>query len=723
MNSPTFKLTRREMMAAAGAATFLPSLASWSVGAVASQAPAALARATRWIQLALVEKDAATFDLEWWLDFFRRVHAGGACISAGGMCAFYPTEIPNHHRSEWLGNVDVFGQLVEGCRKLDMAVLGRVDPHCIRDEDAKAHPEWVAVDADGNKVRHMVIKDRWLSCGLGPCNMEFMPRVVAEIVGKYQVDGIFANRWAGHIVCYCDSCVTEFKRVSGLDAPRNRREAVWNEFQKWRQARLFEVWDVWDAAVQKVKPDAWCLMNQGNVHNSEMTQIGQRAAMVAADRQGRKLSTIPPWLAGWNAMVFRSVMGDKPVAGITSAAVDDDVHRWKDSVQSPAEIRLWTLECIAHGMRPWIVKFSGTIYDRRWIPVIEELYNWHWKNEQFLNYQRSLARVGVVWSPQTSAAVGNERTEESQFGIVQALVEARVPFEMVYEQRLDAASLERFKLLVLPNIAALSDEQCQQLRQFVERGGSLVATFETSLYDETGRKRGDFGLADAFGVSVAGDTESFIKNSYVTFEHATRHPILQSFDDAGRMINSIGRVAVTPTASFSPAPLTRVPAYPDLPMEDVFPRQVHTDIPEVYLREVGAGRVVYFPGDIDRTFWTVLDRDLGRVLGNAVRWALNEPDVASVSGPGVLDVCAWECDDSLSVHLVNLTNPMMMRGPIRELFPVGPLEVTIRLPRGRVARDVRLLVSGADPRAAISADAVKATIPTIADHEVVAITF
>jgi hypothetical protein len=51
---------------------------------------------------------------------------------------------------------------------------------------------------------------------------------------------------------------------------------------------------------------------------------------------------------------------------------------------------------------------------------------------------------------------------------------------MVHDQLLDAQHLKPFKLLILPNIAALSVGQCSQLRAFVEDGGSIVATFETS---------------------------------------------------------------------------------------------------------------------------------------------------------------------------------------------------------------------------------------------------
>ena len=263
-----------------------------------------------------------------------------------------------------------------------------------------------------------------------------MPQVLGEIVTRYGVDAIFANRWAGHITCYCESCKSLFKQASGLDAPRTPQERGWAEFQRWRADRLFDVWDVWDAAVRKANPEACCLMNMGSVHSGEMPRIGARAGMVAADRQGRNAAVMPPWAAGWNAKVFRSVMAGKPVAGISSIG-NDDAHRWKDSVQSAAELRLWLLECIAHGMRPWVVKFCGTLYDRRWIPPVESVYQWHFDNERFLRHTRNMARVALLWSPRTSAAIGNAKAEAAQLGFYHALVEARIPFEMVHESFLE----------------------------------------------------------------------------------------------------------------------------------------------------------------------------------------------------------------------------------------------------------------------------------------------
>ncbi|MGH9661567.1 MAG: hypothetical protein ACRD96_23670, partial [Bryobacteraceae bacterium] len=162
-------------------------------------------------------------------------------------------------------------------------------------------------------------------------------------------------------------------------------------------------------------------------------------------------------------------------------------------------------------------------------------------------------------------------------------------------------------------------------------------------------------------------------------------------------------------------------SYPDLPMEDVYPRVPATNLPSVHIREIGSGRVVYFPWDIDRTFWEVLAADHLKLLRNAVEWATNEASPAAVTGPGILDVTVWRQTDSLTVHLVNLTNPMMMKGPIREIIPMVGQSARVRLPRGKRARAVHLLVSGASPRFQESGSFVEVGIPSIGLHEVLAI--
>ena len=128
-------------------------------------------------RILLVEDDPGKFDLEFWLDYFRRTKSDAVCLSAGGCVAYYPTEVPLHHRSAWLGDRDVLGDLVAGCRELGMVVIARTDPHATYDDAREAHPDWIAVDNAGKPRRHWASPEMWVTCGLGPYNFEFMTEV------------------------------------------------------------------------------------------------------------------------------------------------------------------------------------------------------------------------------------------------------------------------------------------------------------------------------------------------------------------------------------------------------------------------------------------------------------------------------------------------------------------------------------------------------------------
>jgi hypothetical protein len=690
-------------------------------------------RPMRWAQLTLVENDPAQYDVDFWLDYFRRAHCDAACLSAAGCVCYYPTQIPLHYRSPWMGARDPFGELYEGCRKLGMNVIARTDPHAVHQDVYDAHPDWIMVDADGQKRRHWASPDLWVTCALGPYNFEFMSEVNRELVRLYPVDGVFSNRWSGHGICYCEHCRRNFKAATGFELPTSRdpRDPAGRAYIGWRQARLFELWQKWDAEIRAIQPHARYIPNTGGgaLSSLDMKRIGELADILFADRQARR-GVEPVWSNGKNGKEYRATMGHKPIGGIFSMGVEER-YRWKDSIQNADEIRLWVADGVANGLRPWFTKFCGMIYDPRWLKPVEELYTRYYQWEPYLRNEAPIARVAIVYSQQTAAYYGgekaHEKVEDHIQGFYHALIEARIPFEMVHDGLLDEAHICQFKTLILPNVAALSEAQCQQLREFVARGGSLVATYETSLYDEWGARRADFGLADLFGARYAGGIEGPMQNSYLAVERdpVTRgfHPLVAGLEDAGRIINGASRVKVETTVLLPDVPLTLIPSYPDLPMEMVWPRVPHTDIPGVYLRRHGAGRVVYFPWDVDRTFWEVLCVDHGRLLVNAVDWATNEERPVTVTGPGVLDVTVWQQKSSMTVHLVNLTNPMMMKGPIRELMPVGEQVVRVRLPEGKQVARVHLLRAEITPPLTQAPGSITVRVPAVLDHEVIAIDF
>jgi hypothetical protein len=705
----------------------------------ASRIRSRFTEAMRWVNPTLVHNDPGRYDPQFWLDYIKASKCDALSLNAGGIVAFYPTKLAHHKRNEWMGDTDPFGELIEGARSMGLIVTARIDHHATYEETAIARPEWIAAGPDGKPRRHWAKPELFVTCALGPYNYDFMTSVIREVTEMYMVDGFNQNRWGGQGVCYCNYCRTSFRAYSGEDIPvfdgweefhyPNQREPIWHAYTAWRQARILELWDLWDSTIRSINPNAGLMPGMGSeMTRLDMAEMRKRAHALYLDRQGRSGLT-PPWIAGKYGKELRAIMPDKLV-GLTFTVGLEEKYRWKDSVQSEAEIRIWAAEGIANGLVLKFCKFSGYLYDERWLDAVKDIYVWHHDNEPYLLNTRPLARVGVVYSQQTAQNFGKGagmfEKDDSALGIYQALTEARVPFEMVHDRLLDEEYVNRFSVLVLPNIACLSDEQCEQIRGFVRRGGNLVATYQTALYNEHGEPRDEIGLSDLFGVRLAGPAEGPMRNSYLRLEHDAPggpHPILKGLERAGRIINGVYRVPVTAAETFPNPPVTFIPPYPDLPMEEVYPREDHTGIPEVYLRTAGSSRIAYVPWDIDRVFWEILAPDHGKLLANIVEWACGEERPATVTGPGLVDVTVWEQQQSMTVHLVNLNNSMAMKGPFREIVPVGAQRVHIRLPQGRMAKRVKLLKAGGTVPYTLEGDTVSLTVPSIADHEVVAIDF
>jgi hypothetical protein len=214
-----------------------------------------------------------------------------------------------------------------------------------------------------------------------------------------------------------------------------------------------------------------------------------------------------------------------------------------------------------------------------------------------------------------------------------------------------------------------------------------------------------------------------MKNSYLRLKSDPTtgkfHSVLSGLEDAYQIINTMHQVQVQPKTTF-PSPVTLVPTYPDLPMEDLYPRQPDTDTRELYLRELGASRIAYIPGDLDRTFWQFMSSDHGKLLRNIFRWALNEDPLVEVKGPGIIDVTTWQQKSSLTVHLVNLTNPMMLKAPFRELIPVNA-QVIIRVPQNKKLARVKLLLSEQKPVYEIKNNVVRLQVNQLTAHEIIAL--
>ena len=116
-------------------------------------------------------------------------------------------------------------------------------------------------------------------------------------------------------------------------------------------------------------------------------------------------------------------------------------------------------------------------------------------NFEYYRGVESKAEVAVLNSFATMA-YNNDLPWQSSMLYEQALIQAKVPFDIIFDD--DLKDLSRYKVLVLADQEALSDEQAARIRDYVKRGGGLVATEQTSLFTEWRLRRRDFALKDLF---------------------------------------------------------------------------------------------------------------------------------------------------------------------------------------------------------------------------------
>ena len=105
---------------------------------------------------------------------------------------------------------------------------------------------------------------------------------------------------------------------------------------------------------------------------------------------------------------------------------------------------------------------------------------------------QDVAPVAVLRS-YPSLTYHHARAQLSAILMEQTLIQARIPFALVFDEHLQ--DLSPYRVLVLPDSECLSDEQLRSIRRFVQNGGGLVAIGQAGLYDQWRRLRVTPGLS------------------------------------------------------------------------------------------------------------------------------------------------------------------------------------------------------------------------------------
>jgi Hypothetical glycosyl hydrolase 6 len=698
-------------------------------------------RVQRWGQTNLVEADAARFDVEWWREQWARTKTQGIFVNCGGIAAYYPTAVPNHKMAPGIENRDLFGDVLAAARGDGLAVMARMDSNRGDAEVFAAHPEWFCFDQDGEPYRR---GDKYATCISSAYYDEFIPSIMREVIDLYQPEGFADNGWAGidrTNICYCQNCERRFYDWSRLKLPTQTdwQDETYHQWIEWSYARRTELWQQNNAVTRGAggRDCLWLGMLHGQlVHNAAVFQdskeLVKHTPVVLLDHQrrhgdegfeqnaevGKRLHEI----AGWSTPVLEC-----------TAMYDMGYPAFRLSSMPRAEVELWMTEGWAGGTRPWWHHIGSVHDDRRQYETAVNLSAWHADNEAVLRDRVPVANVGVVWSQRNLDFYGQEDGPNTVIapyaGVNRVLVESNIPFVPV---NVDDIANTDVDVLVLPDLAVMTSQQCDAVRRFVDSGGSIVATGATSSRDEYGRVRQDFALADLLGAHlttrVHGATtppsksiEVWERHSYLRIESAAgnRHPVVSGLEGTSTISFGGYLPEVTPEPGVG-VQLTFVPQFPIFPPETSWMRVPQTDIPALLTRELDNGaRIVFIPADLDRCSFREEQPDHATILASAIEWALQDNRSLTVESAAPVNSNVYTRADGLVVHLNNLVYMSKVPGRQSSIIPVGPVKVRVRTPRAAAVREVCRLVETRPIPFEVDDSWVSFTVDTLAAHEVV----
>lgn len=691
-------------------------------------------RVKRIMQLNVTERDAESFDTQAWIDYLVAVKAECTFISIHSSGAYYPTKLPDYPQSRWLKGRDIFGECAEATKKAGIRAVGRLSPDVAKIELLDRHPDWFRRNAAGEVVMASLSADPkdpttsseyGRTCQFSDYYSDFIPKLIDEVMSRFKIDGAYTNGWPGSSVpaCYCVNC----KKIGD---PKS--EAYRLAYEK----RVLELWDLYNKTVTLRNKEAIFSGNLGGgMRGGEIDQSALRplAVWMFADNQGRPDDFGPSWDASQQTRVARALISNRPAVNSTGAWGNLGSARWRTVSANPTEVRTRMWQTLAAGGSihlHWLGFDQGFHEDRRWKQPGLDVLPWQAANDKHFHNVRSIADVAVVLSPRNnriySAPPGTDVLDSFQ-GIYKILNEARIPFDLVLDNDLSRETIGRYPVLILPNIAVMDDSQAAQIRDYVARGGSVLSTFETGLYDGTGKARADFALADLYGMHRKAPRLGYGGGAGrsghpdpgpTSMQRIERpHPIVAGFENTNWIMGSSYRV---PIATQDQPILTDIPPHPGYPVEAVFAPVSHTAEQTLVAREQGGSRLAYVAGDIEAAYWRSSSGDLGDLIAGAVRWVTRERKPLSVEGDGLLEVTGWQTEPGYAVHLVNHTNPNFRGGAFRQTYAVGPQKVMLQMTSAKPVRSARLLRAGAPVAFRQNGANLEVTVPSVGEYEVVA---
>ena len=367
------------------------------------------------------------------------------------------------------------------------------------------HPEWRAANVVGDPHKNGPF---WHLSVYSPY-ADFLMTQLDEIARDYEVDGYWLDiiplarhvpqeLWMNQphpVPDYSFYAQQRYRELTGrglpVDPTPDEVDAIFEVMTGEVDAFLQRSYDT----LRKHRPDAVITYNAAGAPGDPIDSADLISIEGHAPHYLRQ-SFISRWAKGREKpfeMLTAGGLSRTPVGG-----------GWNALDQKPAEVlQLEAAICIAQGGSPVFgqVPHTDGLTDNGQFETFGKIFQPVRELEPWLVGASGVSDVGLVCASKPRTASRHwKRMAAGAEAMHAALVANHIQFDII---RLDR-DISHYRAIVLAEQTALSDVEVDKLRSYVQGGGTLIASGHSSLFDERGKPRADFALADVFGVNHAG---------------------------------------------------------------------------------------------------------------------------------------------------------------------------------------------------------------------------
>lgn len=425
--------------------------------------------------------------------------------------ALYPSQIGPVHRS--LAERDFVGEVLKHARAKKLAVVAYYSA-VYNNAAFLEHADWRIIPHQGLAAYE---DNRYGTCCPNSPYRHFAVAQTEELCSRYEFDGIFFDMLFWPYACYCRYCRKRFREEEGgrIPAVVNWNDPAWMAFQRARERWMKELAGLLTAAVRRVRPAMTATHQLSPVLHDWRTAMPYDLTDVCDYASGDFYG--PPAQQSLVCKIFESLSVRKPFEFMTSRCVDLWDHV---TMKSAAKMEMQAFLAPAHAAGFMFIDaidpagtLNAKVYDR-----IGEIFSKIAPYEKFLggnleadvaiyvssesrfDFRRNGTSIRAFDARADNMATGSGMPHlDAAVGAARSLQEAHLPYAVV--TRRDLGKLARFRVVILPNVLVMSDDEVTAFRSYVASGGRLYASGYSSLVAEDGQLRESFGLEDVFGVS------------------------------------------------------------------------------------------------------------------------------------------------------------------------------------------------------------------------------